>query len=53
MKHRRLWAKIYLKYQMLRIAEVLSELGENSLRYDPDWRNTSNTANKGMASKEK
>jgi len=45
MKHSRLWAKMYLKYQMLGIAEVFSELGENSLRYDTDWRNTSNTAN--------
>lgn len=49
MKHRRLWAKTYLKYQMLGIAEVLSELGETRLRYDTDWRNTSDTANKGMA----
>lgn len=24
MKHRRLWAKMYLKYQMLRIGEVLT-----------------------------
>lgn len=48
-KHRRLWAKMYLKYQMLITAEVFPELGENSLRYDIDWRNPSDVANKGMA----
>lgn len=41
--------KNYLKYQMLGIAEVLLELGENSLRNNMDWRNTSDRANKGMA----
>lgn len=49
MKHRRLLAKMDLKYQLLGIAEVSSELGENCLRYDTDWRNTTDTANKGMA----
>lgn len=49
MKHRRLGAKMYLNHQMLGKTEVLSELGEKNLRNDMDWRNTSATANKGMA----
>lgn len=50
MKHRRLGAKIYLNHQILGKTAVLSELAEKNLRNYMDWRNTSDTANKAMAS---